>query len=98
MTYTDMIKVTGWIQAHKDTLLQMSQSEVARRIHKELGVSVSPQRVSEFEQAAGLQRQRGNVTGVRKDRPVVIASELVRLMQQLGVTPSEALVDITLGK
>lgn len=93
-----MIKVTGWIQARKDTLLQMSQSEVCRQIEKDLGVKINQSRVSEFEQAAGLQRVRGNATGVRKDRPVVVACELVRLMNQLGVTPSDALVDITLGK
>lgn len=98
ITLQDMIKITGWIQARKDTLLQMSQSEVCRQIERDLGVKINQQRIGQFEQAAGVHRVRGNGTGARKDRVVVMAGELVRLMQQLGVTPSDDLVDISKGK
>lgn len=94
LTYTDMIKVTGWIQAHKDSLLSMTRSEISRQISKDLGVQVSADRLRDFEDAAGIVRQRGNATGGRKDRTFIVACELVRLMKEVGMTPSPDLVDI----
>lgn len=98
LTVTDMVKVATWMQENKDNLLNMSQLEVSRQLNAKYGIKLQARQVKEFEQAAGVHRVRGNGTGYRKDRVIMVANELIRLMNELGHSPNEFLVDIVNGK
>ena len=94
MKLAEQIKVTSWLTARKDTLLQHSQKDLCRMLEAETGVRTNPQRLAEFEKALGVQRHRGNMGGKRTDRAVVLAQELLKVQQELGMTISEDLLDI----
>lgn len=90
----DMIKVGSWFSANRETLLKHSQTDISRMVKTDLGVHLNAAHVSKFENAAGVTRVRGNANGHRKDRPAVIARELLRVMEALQIEPSIELRDI----
>lgn len=94
MKLAEQIKVTSWLTARKDTLLQHSQKDLCRMLEADTGIKTHPQRLADFERALGVQRHRGNMGGKRTDRAVVLAQELLRVQQELGMTISEDLLDI----
>lgn len=94
MKLADQIKVCTWMNARKDTLLQHSQTELARNITADTGVKIHAGRVGDFEKSLGIERQRGNVTGKRKDRGVVLATELIKVLEALQMPISDDLYDI----
>lgn len=94
MKLAEQIKVASWLSARKDTLLQHSQKDLCRMLEAETGIRTSPQRLGDFEKALGVQRHRGNMGGARTDRAVVLARELIRVQQELGMAISDELSDI----
>lgn len=95
LSIADQYRVMQWVDAHKSTATMRTLSQAGRAIKAELGIEVGNQSLSNIEKAVGIERTRGGTPCNRKDRSVVIAQELVRLMKQLGVVPSDDLKDIS---
>ena len=95
LSVSDVIKVSTWVASHRDEVANNSRSSVARSIKADLGLDISLPTLAEFEVEAGVSRIRGaaGTTG-RKDRPHILAKELVRVMVDLGFVPSAELQDI----
>lgn len=97
ITVAIQAKVLGWLVQHRDTLLQQSLTETCRLIEKDLDVKIDKARLSELEQSIGVVRPKGGATETRRDRCRVLAYELIRVMESLGVAPSDELRDISVG-
>lgn len=87
--------VLGWLTPRKDVLKNHTRKEVARIIESDLGIKVNLIRLAEMEEAVGVKRVRGNAGGYRKDRAVVLATELIRVQEALGMEISDDLRDIS---
>jgi len=96
----DQYKVMQWIESHRDVMTDHTQAQVMRMLKTDLNVAVSVSTLGNIEKAMGIVRVRGGVAGspARKDRAIVIANELVRLMKECGMVPSLDLVDVSGGK
>ena len=94
----DQFKLMKWMDEHKAVLHQSTRSQLARQIKAEIGVYASQTMLSSIEESMGIQRSRGGTSESRKDRVIVVAMELVRLMKQLDVVPSDDLVDVVNAK
>jgi hypothetical protein len=98
ISMNDMVIIAQWVSSHKDILLQHSQTDLCRMIKKETNVECSAGQLVRFERAVGVTRIRGNAGGAHKDRPLIVARELVRFMKSLDFQPSQELLDICAAK
>jgi len=84
MTMEDMVKVTTWVAAHKDQLPMHTLAQLCRMIKSDIDVHCQPQRLAEFERAAGYNRPKGGAYNAKKDRVKIVASVLRDLLVRLG--------------
>ena len=99
LSVSDAIRVHNWVTSRKEEVANNTRQNVLRSIKADTGLDVSVSSLIEFEEAAGIERRRGAAgTPARKDRPSVIAKELVRVMESLGVVPSVELQDIAISQ
>ena len=94
----DQFKLMKWMDEHKSTLLTMTRSQIIRHVKQDTGLTANQSIISNIEQSMGIQRSRGGTSKNRKDRVVVVAQELLRLMFQLGVVPNDDLADVAACK
>jgi hypothetical protein len=91
-------RVLGWLLPRKDTLKQFTRRDVARMIQSDIGVRVSVDHLGTMEESLGITRARGNAGGGRKDRSVILAQELIRVQEALGMVIHDHVRDIADGK
>lgn len=89
-----MTKVIVWLTQNRDILLNHTRSQLIRMILEETGVRTNHVRLAQCEEGLGIVRSRGGDGSSRKDRTQIVARELVRVMENLGLQPSDDLVDV----
>lgn len=96
INYGNVIKATDWVRGHKDEVVKSNRSTVVRSIKADTGVDITVHILTQIEKEVGITRARGNAHNfeARKDRVHVVASELIRFMETMGVTPSPELADV----
>jgi len=95
MNMKQITTVMGWLMPRKEMLKQHTRKDLMRMIEAETGVHVNLTRLAEMEESVGVVRERGNMGGYRKDRAVVLALELIRVQEALGMEISDDLRDIS---
>ena len=89
-----MTKVIVWLTQNRDILLNHTRSQLIRMILEETGVRTNQVRLAQCEEGLGIVRSRGGCVTSRKDRTEIVAKELVRVMENLGLQPSADLLDV----
>lgn len=102
MNAKDVIIVSNFVTNNKTTIEEMTRTQAMRFVStncKQLSGRLTMSSYIDIEQQLEISRQRGGVhNGSKKDRAKVIASELVKVMTQLGIDVSNDLNDIVNGK
>lgn len=86
--------VTEWAERNKAELAGMTRDDAIALCHADTGIRIPETRMRELEDICGVVRHRGGAEMVAVGNVRVIACELVRLMQQLDVKPSDPLTKI----
>lgn len=100
MKAVDAVKVTRWIEKNKSEVESKTRHESAAACFSDTGVKVSVDVFADIEKELGIKRVTGGQYGrstISHNRVRCLAREMVSLMEQLGVTPSEAVKQIANG-
>lgn len=103
MNAKDVIIVSNFVNTNKNTISEMTRSQALNFVRencKQLTGRLTMSSYIHIEQQLEVPRKRGGINGTesKKDRPKIIAKELVKVMESLGVTPSTDLIDIIKSK
>lgn len=93
----EQLQVCLWLQKRMDDLGKYTRTELTRILKEEIGISVTRNMLGMCETTIGFKRVRGGTPGSMKDRTRVVATELVKVLESLGMPVTDQLRDIRDG-
>lgn len=103
MSHANMFKLCTWLQANAEEQRKVSASKAAEIASKAIGLQVTERHIMKARQYTGVpvdkpRRAKTAKTQAHHDRLRVIAVEIMRVMEGLGLEPSKGLREISRGQ